>query len=158
MVITEFSLTTLLLKPGPFYTPVPKKREHPDLQLKGLVQSHKLHTTFPSSQIPGCLMGRILLGPCSLSIVVMPPWCKTGSSSDALLFLPKLLVWGTASLLSEQQGALWGPHPQGRAQPSLWRDGSDQNPRLNNNAKKSLNHTIKTMHIKGTTQVQIWAR
>lgn len=81
LLLLNSALASMLLKPSPLHIPNPEKREYPALSLKGLVQSHKLHTIFLSSQIPGCLMGRILLGPSSLSITLMPPWSKQDFNS-----------------------------------------------------------------------------
>ena len=70
------ALATLLLKLGSD----PEKRRYPDLSLKGLVQSHKGCAIFLPSQIPGCPMWPIPLGPSSLTITVILQWSKKDSS------------------------------------------------------------------------------
>lgn len=139
------ALASLLLKPGPD----PEKREYPDLSLKGLVQSHKCYISVLPSQIPGCLMWRILLRPSSLSITL---WSKKDSNFNAQSLPSHSFL---ASLFREQQ--FMRPFSSGCGSACSvegwmrWQSQAE---------KYSKNPLIiqKSMYIKGTIQVQIQAR
>ena len=160
MVIVEFCFSYLTLKTlciSYFWS----KEKRTSRSLSQWASSEPQLHTFPTSQIPGCLVWRILLGHSSLfgcgdaSLV-------QESNSDAVLFFFKLFVWRTSLSPKWTAGSLMRAFSQGRAKPSLWRDGSDQNPRFYE--KKSLNHTIKlyiyqrdyTSTDKNKSKVGVW--
>lgn len=90
----------------------------------------------------------------SLSVTGMPPWSKKDSNTCAqAVSSHSFLVSALGTSLPPKWTAAWYRTLSSRQGSAVWRGASDCNPRWNTIAKKSLNHAIKSTHIKGTIHV-----